>query len=72
MTHIYYAIKSRVKYVACAKLLMSVVLPLLELSVGVGWGVFTIHLYFCMFLLSVYGAVAPHSFEGSHPPPQEG
>jgi len=47
--------------VACAKLLVSVVLVLLELSVGVGWGVggFFVHLYFCMFLLSVCGAVAP-------------
>jgi len=42
---------------------MSVVLLLLELSVGVewGWGFFSVHLYFCMFLLSVYGAVAPCS-----------
>ena len=31
-------------------------------SDGVGWGgfFFLVHLYFCMFLLSVYGAVAPH------------
>ena len=27
---------------------------------GVGVRGFSIHLYFCMFLLSVYGAVAPH------------
>ena len=42
VTYIYCAIISRVKCVACAKLLMSVVLRLLELSVGVGrgWGVF--------------------------------
>ena len=40
---------------------MSVVLLLLEFSVGVGcgWGVFRPLVYFCMFLLSVYGAVAP-------------
>jgi len=47
---------SRVRCAACAKLLVSVVLLLLEL--GWGWG-FSVHLYFCMFLLSVYGAVAP-------------
>ena len=42
MTYIYYAITSRVKCVVCAELLVSVVLLLLELSVGVewGWGVF--------------------------------
>jgi len=40
VTYIYYAIVSRVKRVTCAKLLMSVVLLLLELSVGVGWGFF--------------------------------
>ena len=34
--YIYCAIVSRVKCVACAKLLVSVVLVLLELSVGVG------------------------------------
>jgi len=34
---IYCAIVSRVKCVACAKLLTSVVLLLLELSVGLGW-----------------------------------
>ena len=38
VTYIYCAIISRVKCVACAKLLASVVLLLLELSVGVGWG----------------------------------
>ena len=61
VTYIYCTIVSRVMCVACAKLLVSVVLLLLELSVGVGWGwgVFFVHLYFCMFLLSVYGAVAP-------------
>jgi len=40
MTYIYCAIVSRVKCVPCvpcAKLLVSVVLLLLELSVGVGW-----------------------------------
>ena len=63
VTYIYCAIISRVKCVACAKLLASVVLLLLELSVGVGWGwvLFFVHLYFCMLLLSVYGAVA-HRF----------
>jgi len=42
VTYIYCAIISRVKCVACAKLLMSVVLLFLELSDGVGWewGVF--------------------------------
>jgi len=49
---------SRVKCVACVRLLVSVVLLILELSVGVGGGGVA-HLYFCMFLLSVYGAVAP-------------
>ena len=58
VTYIYCAIISRVNCVACAKLLVFVVL-LLELSVGVGWGgFFFVHLYFCMFLLSIYGAVA--------------
>ena len=57
VTYIYCAIVSRVKCVACAKLLVPVVLLLLELSVGVGGGF--VHLYFCMFLLSVCGAVAP-------------
>ena len=38
VTYIYYAITSRVKCVACAKLLVAIVLLLLELSVGVGWG----------------------------------
>jgi len=63
MTYIYYTIISRVKCVPCAKLLVSVALLLLELSVGVGWGwvLFFVHLYFCMLLLSVYGAVA-HRF----------
>jgi len=37
-TYIYCAIVSRVKCVAWAKLLVSVVLLLLELSVGMGWG----------------------------------
>jgi len=37
VTYIYCAIISRVKCVACAKLLMSVVLLFLELSDGVGW-----------------------------------
>jgi len=36
VTYIYCVIVSRVKFVACAKLLMSVGLLLLELSVGVG------------------------------------
>ena len=59
MTYIYCAIVSTFKCVACAKLLVSVGLLLLELSVGVGGvGGFSVHLYFCMFLLSVYGAVA--------------
>jgi hypothetical protein len=38
VTYIYCAIISKVKCVACAKLLVSVVLLLLLLSVGVGWG----------------------------------
>ena len=38
VTYIYCAVISRVKCVACAKLLMSVVLLLLWLFVGVGWG----------------------------------
>jgi len=61
VTYIYCAIVSRVKCVACAKLLMFVVVLLLELSVGVvwGWGGFSSTRYFFMFLLSVYGAVAP-------------
>ena len=41
VTDIYYAIISSVKCVACAKLLVSVVLLLFELSwSGVGWGFF--------------------------------
>ena len=57
VTYIYCAIISRVKCVACVKLL---VLLILELSFGLerGW-VFFVHLYFCMFQLSVYGVVAP-------------
>ena len=60
MTYIYCAIVIRVKCLACAKLLVSVVLLLLELSVGVGWewGGVSVHLYFCTFLLSVCGTVA--------------
>jgi len=38
MTYIYCAIVSRIKCVACAKLLKSVVLLLLELSLGMGRG----------------------------------
>jgi len=59
VTYIYYAILSWVKCVACAKLLMSIVLLLLELSVGVGWGrLFFVHLYFCMFVLPCMGRVS--------------
>jgi len=57
VTYIYCAIISRVKCVACVKLLVSVVL-LLELSVGVGWGVFPSTCTFLCFNFLFYGAVA--------------
>jgi len=55
VTYIYYAIISRVKCVACAKLLVSIVLLCFELSVGVGWGVFC-PLVLLYVSASVYGA----------------
>ena len=55
-TYIYCAIVNRVKCVECAKLLVSVVLLILELSVGVmwGWGVFPSaynSVWFCFLFL---------------------
>jgi len=60
VTYIYFAIISRVKCVTCAKLLVSVVLLLLELFVGMGWGVFFLSTFTSVcFCFLFYGAVAP-------------
>jgi len=60
VTYIYCAIVSRVKCVACAKLLVSVVLLLLELSVGVvwEWGVFHPLVLLYVSAFSLWGGCA--------------
>ena len=59
VTYIYCAIISRVKCVVCKTTCVRCSSAFVALHwSGVGVGVFLIHLYFCMFLLSVFGAIA--------------